>query len=172
MRAAAAQVLLAGLDLELLQRLVDRRGRQVRVEVAALAVVDGAVGEDEQLGAVADRLHRLLLEPLDRALRGLRLEQRDVDRRGAAAERLPEVLEQVGLVLAGDPRGRSLSESGARSWWPPRIIGKAVSIVPRVVAGGRRATGGAPKTARVEKCSISRSRSIAGLVTTATVSLK
>ncbi len=52
--AAAAQVLLAGLDLELLQRHVDRRGRQVRVEEAALAFVDGAVAEDQQLGAVAD----------------------------------------------------------------------------------------------------------------------
>ena len=99
--AAAAQVLLAGLDLELLQRLVDRRGRQVRVEVAALAVVDGAVGEDQQLGAVADLLHRLLLDPLDRALRRLRLEQRDVDRAGAAAELLPEVLEQVGAGARG-----------------------------------------------------------------------
>ena len=90
------------LDLELLQRLVDRRGRQVRVEVAALAVVDGAVGEDQQLGAVADLLHRFLLDPLDRAAGRLRLQQRDVDRGGAAAELLPEVLEQVGVVLAGD----------------------------------------------------------------------
>ena len=81
--AAAAQVLLAGLDPELLQRLVDRGGGQVRVEVAAVAVVDGAVGEDEQLGAVADLLHRLLLDPLDRALGRLGLEQRDVDRAAA-----------------------------------------------------------------------------------------
>ncbi len=101
--AAAAQVLLAGLDPELLQRLVDRRGRQVRVEVAALAVVDGAVGEDQQLGPVADLLHRFLLDPLDRAAGRLRLQQRDVDGGGAAAELLPEVLEQVGVVLAGDP---------------------------------------------------------------------
>ncbi len=66
--AAAAQVLLAGLDPEPLQRLVDRRGGQVGIEVAPLGVVDGAVGEHEQLGAVADLLHRLLLDPLDRAL--------------------------------------------------------------------------------------------------------
>jgi hypothetical protein len=38
---------------------------------------------------------------------------------------------------------------------------------PTAASDGRR-----PKIARVEKCSISRSRSIAGLVTTATVSLK
>ena len=56
-------------------------------------------------------------------------------------------------------------------WWPPRMIGKAVSIV-RGSASGRSIEGRAPNTARQEKCSISRSRSIAGLVTTATVSLK
>ncbi len=39
-------------------------------------------------------------------------------------------------------------------------------------AGTRSSGGRAPKTARHEKCSISRSRSIAGLVTTATDSLK
>ena len=100
--AATAQVLLARLDLEALQRLVDRGDRQVRVEVAAVGVVDGAIGEHEQLGAVADFLHRLLLDPLDRAVRRLGLEQRDVDHVGAAAELLPEVLEQVGPVLAGD----------------------------------------------------------------------
>lgn len=100
--AAPPQVRFAALDLELLQRLVDRRGRQVRVEVAPLAVVDGAVGEDHQLGPVADLFHRLVLDPLDRPRRRLRLEQRDVDRGGAAAELLPEVLEQVGLVVAGD----------------------------------------------------------------------
>ncbi len=48
--AAPAQVLFAALDLELLQRLVDRRGGEMGVEVAALGVVDGAVGEDQQLG--------------------------------------------------------------------------------------------------------------------------
>ena len=36
-------------------------------------------------------------------VRGLGLEQGDVDRVGPAAELLPEVLEQVGAVLAGDP---------------------------------------------------------------------
>ena len=46
-RAPATQVRLAGLDLERLQRLVDRRRGQVRVEVTALAVVDGAVGEHD-----------------------------------------------------------------------------------------------------------------------------
>ncbi len=75
----------------------------MRVEVAAVGVVDGAVGEDQQLGAVADLLHRLLLDPLDRPLGRLRLEQRDVDRAGPAPELLPEVLEQVGALLAGDP---------------------------------------------------------------------
>ena len=42
----------------------------------------------------------------------------------------------------------------------------------RVSVPGECSDGRRPKTARVEKCSISRSRSIAGLVTTATVSLK
>ena len=73
--AAPAQVLFTGLDLELLQRHVDRRGRQVGVEEAALAVVDGAVGEDQQLGPVADLLHRFLLEALDRAAGRLGLQQ-------------------------------------------------------------------------------------------------
>ena len=100
---AAPQVLLAWLDPELLQRHVDRRDRQVRVDVAALAVVDGAVGEDQQLGPVANLLHRFLLQALDRATGRLRLQQRDVDRGGAAAELLPEVLQQIGAVLAGDP---------------------------------------------------------------------
>ncbi len=102
-RAAAAEVLLPGLDAEVLQRLVDRGGRQVRVEVAALAVVDGAVGEHDELGAVAHAAHGLLLEALDRPGGALGLEQRGVDRRRPAAELLPEVLEQPGLVLAGDP---------------------------------------------------------------------
>jgi hypothetical protein len=75
----------------------------VRVEVTALAVVDGAVGEHEQLGAVADALRGLLLEPLDRPLGRLGLEQGDVDRRRPVAELLPEVLEQVGPLAAGDP---------------------------------------------------------------------
>ena len=101
--AAAAQVLFAALDPELLQRLIDRRGRQVRVEVAALGVVDGAVGEDQELGAVADLLHRFLLDPLDRSGGCLGLKQGDVDGGGAAAELLPEVLEQVGAMLASDP---------------------------------------------------------------------
>ena len=74
----------------------------MRVEVAAFAVVDGAVGEHQQLGPVADLFHRLVLDPLDRARRRLRLEQRDVDHGGAAAELLPEILEQVGVVVAGD----------------------------------------------------------------------
>ncbi len=100
--AAAAQVLLARLDPELLQRLVDGGDREVRVEEATLGVVDGAVGQHQQLGAVADPLHRLLLDPLDRTLARLRLEQRDVDGAGAAAELLPEVLQQVGLALARD----------------------------------------------------------------------
>jgi hypothetical protein len=51
------------------------------------------------------------------------------------------------------------------------MTGKSVSIVC-VSAEGSPSGGRRPKTARVEKCSISRSRSIAGLVTTATVSLK
>ncbi len=72
------------------------------IEVAAVGVVDGAIGEHQQLGAVADFLHRLLLDPLDRAAGRLGLQQRDVDDVGAAAELLPEVLEQVGVVLAGD----------------------------------------------------------------------
>ena len=42
----------------------------------------------------------------------------------------------------------------------------------RVSVAGAWIDGRRPNTARVEKCSISRSRSIAGLVTTATVSLK
>jgi hypothetical protein len=75
----------------------------VRIEVAALAVVDGAIGEHHQLGAVANPLDRLLLEALDRPLGRLGLEQGDVDRHGAVAERLPEVLEQVGPLPAGDP---------------------------------------------------------------------
>ncbi len=41
-----------------------------------------------------------------------------------------------------------------------------------VSVAGSCSDGRLPNTARVEKCSISRSRSIAGLVTTATVSLK
>ena len=170
-RAAAAQVLLAGLDVELLQRLVDRRGRQVRVEVAALAVVDGAVGEHEQLGALADRLDRLLLEPLDRALRGLGLEQRDVDRlrpaagkppRGPRAGRSPARWRSGGRRCrrAAPGRGGRRGSPGSRS----RSC-RCLPTDPRAAAGGRR-------RARVEKCSISRSRSIAGLVTTATVSLK
>ena len=55
---------------------------------------------------------------------------------------------------------------------PPRIIGMRSSqrwggsgSTPSI--GGRR-----PSTTRVEKCSTSRSRSMAGLVTTATVSWK
>jgi len=43
-----------------------------------------------------------VLDPLDRARRRLRLEQGDVDHGGAPAELLPEVLEQVGVVGAGD----------------------------------------------------------------------
>ena len=101
-RAPAAEVLGARLDPEVLQRLVDRRGRQMGVEVAALAVVDGAVGEHDELGAVAHPAHRLLLDPLDRPGGALGLEQRRVDRRAAAAELLPEVLHQPGLVRAGD----------------------------------------------------------------------
>ena len=64
-----------------------------------------------------------------------------------------------------------LSESGAIPWWPPRITGNEVSTVP-VSSPAAASEGRRPNTARVEKCSTSRSRSIAGLVTTATVSLK
>jgi hypothetical protein len=46
-RAAPAEVLLPGLDLDLLQRLVDGGGRQVWIEIPALTVVDGPIGEDE-----------------------------------------------------------------------------------------------------------------------------
>ena len=102
-RAAPAQVDRVRLDLEVLERLVDRRGRQVRIEIAALAVAHGAVGENHQLGSVAHPLYGLLLDPLDGARRRLGLEQGDVDRGRAAAELLPKVLHQPGLVLAGDP---------------------------------------------------------------------
>ena len=51
------------------------------------------------------------------------------------------------------------------------MTGNEVSTV-RVSVAGSCSDGRRPNTARVEKCSISRSRSIAGLVTTATVSLK
>ena len=169
--AAPPQVDFAALDLELLQRLVDRRGRQVRVEVAALAVVDGAVGEDQQLGPVADLLHRLVLDPLDRARRRLRLEQRDVDRGGAAAELLPEVLEQVGAGGRGRSAGRSCRRAapgrGGRRGSPGRRFRPSPCPRRRESIEGRR-----PNRVRVEKCSSSRSRSSAGLVTTATVSLK
>ena len=101
-RAAPPQVLLARLDVEMLQGLVDGRCRQMGVEVAALAVVDGAVGEHEQLGARQHRLRRLLLEALDRPGRGLGFEQGEVDRRGAVAKLLPQVLHEPGLVGAGD----------------------------------------------------------------------
>ncbi len=101
-RAAPAQVVLTRIDAEALQGLVDRRDRQVRVEVAPLALVDGAVGQDEELGAVLDVLDGLLLQALDRALGRLGLQQRDVQGRSAVAEVLPEILEHVGLVLVGD----------------------------------------------------------------------
>ena len=101
-RTPPAQVLLARLDAEELQRLVDRRRRQMWVEIPALAVVDGAVGEHKQLGACAHRLRRLLLEALDRAGGRLGLQQGNVDRRRAVAELLPQVLHEPGLVLAGD----------------------------------------------------------------------
>ena len=100
-RAAATQVLAVG-DLVLLERLVDRGGRQVGVDVAPLGVIDGAVGEDQQLAALADGLDRLVPEPLDRALGRLGLEQGDVDRLGPAPEGVPEVLEQIGPLLARD----------------------------------------------------------------------
>ncbi len=44
----------------------------------------------------------LLLEPLDRALGVLGLQAGDVEHLGPAAEGLPQVLEQEGLVLVGD----------------------------------------------------------------------
>ena len=88
---------------ELLQRLVDSGGGEVGIEIAALAVEDRAVGEDEQLRAFLDRLDGLLLDTGDRALSRLGLEQRDVDRSVAAAELLPQVLEQPRVVLARDP---------------------------------------------------------------------
>ena len=74
----------------------------MRVEVAAVALVDRAVGDHEQLGARPHGRGRVLLEPLDRAVGPLRLEAGEVDHARAAAELLPEVLEQVGLVLARD----------------------------------------------------------------------
>ena len=74
----------------------------MRVEVAAVALVDRAVGDHEQLGARPHGRGRVLLEPLDRAVGPLRLEAGEVDHACAAAELLPEVLEQVGLVLARD----------------------------------------------------------------------
>ena len=96
-----------GSSFDGLQRLVDRGDREVRVDEATVAVVDGAVGEDEQLGAVADELDGLLLEALDRALGGLGLEQAmSSTALRWPAELLPEVLEQVGLVVAGDPAQR------------------------------------------------------------------
>ena len=67
--APPAQVLFTGLDLELLQRLIDRGGGEVGIKVASITVIDGAIGEDQQLGAAADLFDCFLFDPLDRALR-------------------------------------------------------------------------------------------------------
>ena len=74
----------------------------MRIEIAALAVVDGAVGQHDELRALADALLGLLLDPLDRAAQRLGLEQRDVDADRPPSELLPEVFEEVGLLLARD----------------------------------------------------------------------
>ena len=106
-----------------------------------------------------------------RALRGLRLEARDVEHLGAAAEGLPEVLEQERLVLARDRAVALVRERReavvAAEQHRERGLDRA-----RLASGMPWMPGREPKTARQEKCSTSRSRSIAGLVTTATDSLK
>ena len=73
----------------------------MRVEEAALAVVDGAIGEHEQLGALANALCRLLPDALDRAL-VVSDSSSAMSIPRTAAEHLPEVLEHVGVLFAGN----------------------------------------------------------------------
>ena len=101
---------LAALDAVLAQRAVDRRQREVRVEPRPLALERGAVREHQQLGAVEHLLRGLVLQALERALGRLGLEAGDVEHRRAPAEALPQVLEQVGLVLLGDAAIRLVGE--------------------------------------------------------------
>ena len=75
----------------------------MRIEIAALAVAHGAVGENHQLGTVADPLHRLL-DLLDGARRRLGL-GRAMSTAAAARPRNSSQRSSIsqGLVLAGDP---------------------------------------------------------------------
>ena len=109
--------------------------REVRVEVRPLALVGGAVGEHEQLGAVEHLLRGLVLEALERALDGLRLEAGDVDHRARGRGTPPRGPRAGRSCAPSRPRGRPRRDSGAMPSWPPRMIGKAVSIVRRLAPG-------------------------------------